>query len=270
VGTGIKSVGHVTLEAKKLLAAADAVPYVLADPITIRWLERVNPRAESLHVFYENDKPRIQTYLEMSGRIIDLVREGLNVCAAFYGHPGVFVHPSHEAVRRAREEGFSARMLPGVSAEDCLYADLGVDPSARGCQTYEATDFLIRPRRFDTRSTLILWQIGVLGRLDFQGELYSLEGFDALVKVLQRAYGVEHEVAIYEAALYPLYDSRVDWRPLSQLSAELVSPISTLFVPPLEPPDVDRAMLQRLGIDAGFARDHAPWQPRPVGPQAPT
>jgi hypothetical protein len=34
-------------------------------------------------------------------------------------------------------------MLPAISAEDCLFADLGVDPADHGCPSYEATDFLV-------------------------------------------------------------------------------------------------------------------------------
>jgi precorrin-2 methylase len=60
------------------------------------------------------------------------VREGLNVCAAFYGHPGVFVYASHQSIRLARAEGFEAQMLPGISAEDCVFADLGIDPENMG------------------------------------------------------------------------------------------------------------------------------------------
>src|SRR2546429_6584747 len=45
--------------------------------------------------------------------------------------------------RQAREEGFEAEMLPAVSAEDCLFADLGVDPGDEGCQSFEATSFLL-------------------------------------------------------------------------------------------------------------------------------
>jgi hypothetical protein len=37
-------------------------------------------------------------------------------------------------------------MLPGISAEDCLFADLGIDPGIYGCQSYEATDFLANGR----------------------------------------------------------------------------------------------------------------------------
>jgi len=34
-------------------------------------------------------------------------------------------------------------MLPGISAEDCLFADIGVDPGIYGCQSFEATDLFV-------------------------------------------------------------------------------------------------------------------------------
>src|SRR5205809_2021168 len=45
-------------------------------------------------------------------------RGGSLTCLACYGHPGVFVYPSHEAIRRARAEGYVARILAGISSED--------------------------------------------------------------------------------------------------------------------------------------------------------
>src|SRR2546428_900577 len=99
----------------------------------------------------------------MADRIVSAVQSGLDVCAAFYGHPGVFVDASHEAIRRTRRAGLPARMLPGISAEACLVADLGMDPAANGCQSFETTDFLLSRRKFDPSSALILWQVGVLG-----------------------------------------------------------------------------------------------------------
>ena len=60
---------------------------------------------------------------------------------------------------QARAEGFNARMLPGISAEDCLFANLGADPGTHGCQSFEATSFLLRKPKFDTLTHLILWQI---------------------------------------------------------------------------------------------------------------
>src|SRR3546814_12469546 len=54
-------------------------------------------------------------------------------------------------------------MEAGVSAEDCLYADLGIDPGEVGCQHYEASQFMFYRRRIDPSAYLVLWQVGVAG-----------------------------------------------------------------------------------------------------------
>lgn len=95
------------------------------------------------------------------------LRKGQNVVGVFYGHPGVFVSPSHRSIAIARKEGYTAKMLPGISAEDCLFADLGIDPSIPGCLTYEATDMLIRNKPLNSSSHLILFQVGCVGITDF-------------------------------------------------------------------------------------------------------
>lgn len=106
------------------------------------------------------------------------VRRGENVVGVFYGHPGVFVSPSHRTIAIARDEGYAAKMLPGISAEDCLYADLGIDPSSAGCVTYEASDLLLSNRSLVPSSHLILYQVGVIGVTDF-----NYNGFKVLISV---------------------------------------------------------------------------------------
>ena len=91
------------------------------------------------------------------------VRSGCNVLGIFYGHPGVFVSPSHRAISIARSEGFAAKMLPGVSAEDYLFSDLGFDPAAPGCMTQEATSLLIYNKKLDPSVHNIIWQVGAVG-----------------------------------------------------------------------------------------------------------
>ena len=163
VGTGIQLGTHITPEARLAIERADVVLSVVSEPVMQGFLEQLNPSTRSLHELYELGESRAEAYEAMTEEILRHVREGKAVCAAFYGHPGVFVAPSHEAVRRARAEGFPARMLPGISAEDCLFADLGVDPSRVGCQSYEATDFLVHARTIDPTAALVLWQIGTVG-----------------------------------------------------------------------------------------------------------
>ena len=58
-------------------------------------------------------------------------------------------------------------MLPAVSAEDCLVADLGVDPGERGWQSWEATELLLRGFRPDPTAGLVLWQVDGIGKLDW-------------------------------------------------------------------------------------------------------
>lgn len=249
VGTGIKLLAHLTPEARDWIERADKLYYVVADPVMAVWLQRRNPSAESLTDLYVAGQRRRATYAAMADRLLTAVRAGQTVCAVFYGHPGVFVDPSHIAIQQAREEGFQAEMLPGISAEDCLFADLGVDPAASGCQSYEATNFLLYRRPFSPHTPLILWQIGVVGHVEFQPERYENRGLALLGEHLAATYGDDHEVTIYEAAQYAILAPRIERRPLGQLARTPVAPVATLYVPPLAQLPVDKEMLHRLGLE---------------------
>lgn len=67
----------------------------------------------------------------------------------------------------AREEGHAVKMYPGVSALDCLFADLEVDPARLGCAIYEARDLLVRERPLLLSSHVILLQVWVVGISDY-------------------------------------------------------------------------------------------------------
>jgi precorrin-6B methylase 1 len=252
VGTGITLLGQTTPEARAHIEQAEKILFLVADPITAYWIKRRNRSAESLHVFYKPGKDRLVAYLEMAERILSFVRKGLNVCAVFYGHPGVFVLPSHEAIRRARLEGFPAQMLPGISAEDCLFADLGIDPAESGCQNFEATDFLVYNRKFDPCCSLVLWQIGAIGHLDYKTR-FNLAGVQVLVQVLRKHYHPQHQTIIYEAAQYPVCDPIIHRVPLMKIPKARITPLSTLYVPPRSQRAPDLAMLKRLGVRANTA-----------------
>ena len=227
---------------------ADEVLYLLSDQGSATWLQRLRPSARSLHPLYQIGKRREKIYDEIAEAIVDPVRRGLRVCAAFYGHPGVFAFPSHEAVRRARREGFKARMLPGVSAEDCLYADLGLDPGLTGCQNYDATDFLLNRRTIDLSAALILWQVSVIGQ-QRASTLPSEEGLRILAEYLLERYPSGHEVTLYECSPYPVSDPIIRTTPLSGLGEMELSRLATLYIPPARSPQPDPAMLKRLGIE---------------------
>jgi hypothetical protein len=248
-GTGL-AVGHISLETASYIETADKVFFVVADAVTQCWIKEKNASAEDLYSLYKADRDRLTTYYLMTERIMEAVRSGLDVCALFYGHPGVFVFPSHEAILCAEAEGYEAKMIPAISAEDCLFADLGVDPGRAGCQSYEATDFLVFDRKIDTGCPLILWQVGVVG------EIYNQRSAAAKVKVLSdvlsQTYGADHFGIVYEASPFRVVPPKLVETRLAKLAEIHLTGISTLFVPPVVKSIPNLAMIERLGIPKDF------------------
>lgn len=232
VGLGI-SPGHLTHDSKKAIASSDVVFALATNPLSQKVLEDINPNFSSLHPCYAQGKPRPDSYAEMVNLVMAEVRDGKKVCFAIYGHPGVFAYPTHRAIRLAREEGYAAVMLPGVSAEDCIFADLGLDPGSFGCQSYEATDFVYRERIWDPYSLLILWQVSVVGIMTLPDRDEVPPGLIFLKQRLIEAYGPDHLAILYEAACYPLCRHRGDEKAISELAPTDFRPETTMVIRPL-------------------------------------
>ena len=245
VGTGIAFGVHLTPQARVAIERADEVFYLLAEPVGEEWFQGLNASSHSLRHYYATGRPRRDTYARMVDEILAAVRSGQTVCAAFYGHPGVFAAPAHESVRRAREEGFVAEMLPAISAEDCLFADLGLDPGESGCQSYEATDFLMRRRPFDTSVPLILWQVALIGVVDAP-VAPAANAFKVLVDYLLEEYDESHTVVIYEGSPYPVGSPSIREFILADVGRAELSGVSTLVVPAARERSVDPAMRARI------------------------
>jgi uncharacterized protein YabN with tetrapyrrole methylase and pyrophosphatase domain len=249
VGTGITLISHMTAEAQAWIARADQTFFLLTHPLGEQWMCQLNPRAESLARFYTPQRERREVYRDIADHVFRAVQAGNTVCAAFYGHPAVFVTPTQDLVRRAQTEGYPVTVLPGISAEDCLFADLHLDPGSQGCQSYETTDFLLRPRRFDPCTPLILWQVGVIGYFKVaDATLNPTKGLAVLEATLRRSYPADHQIIVYEAAMLPTSEPTIIPVPLDQLQNTPITPFSTLYVPPVAPPTVDPAMLEQLGL----------------------
>ena len=249
VGTGMTAISQLTREAEYCLSIAERVFYLVTDAHTEAFIRKLNASAECLtsHYEYGTGKPRLRAYQDMIETILCPVRRGLTVCAAFYGHPGVFVYPSHEAIVRARREGHDAKMLPGISSEDMLIADLGVDPALPGLQTYEATGFLLLKPSIDARIPLILWQVGVVGVLTADSRP-SAGNLQALRDALLMSYPADHEVIVYQASGYDNVAPVLSVSALADLPAQEINALSTLYVPPCVPAVPDVSCAARLGI----------------------
>jgi precorrin-6B methylase 1 len=248
VGIGVRALSHTSLETVELIKSADKVYAVVADPLAWSWLSTLNRDSECLNALYSLGKPRRITYEEMVERVLDGVRSGMQVCFAAYGHPGVFSFPTHEAIRRARSEGFDASMDPAISAEDCLFADLGVDPASSGYQSFEAADFLVYERVFDPHSALVLWQAAIMGEDSVKDDVgtWNAAALSILAEVLIPRYGKDHQIVVYQAPVFAACRPLVTRIILAELPTQVLPVMSLLYVPPYGPAEPNRDMARRL------------------------
>jgi uncharacterized protein YabN with tetrapyrrole methylase and pyrophosphatase domain len=260
VGMGITLGSHLTPISRSYIETADVVFAALSDHVVELWLERLNTNVISLQPYYKPGKSRMKTYREWVEVMMAEVRAGKRVCAVFYGHPGIFAWSPHKVIEVARAEGFEAYMEPGISAEDCLYADLGIDPARSGCQHLEASQLLFFERHIDTTGHVILWQLGVVGDRSL-GRFRTPDAYrELLTERLCEDYPADHEVIVYRAPTLPVEGPHIQRVALRDFPKAQYTGQETLVLPPareLKPNAVMRARLDALDAIYGSGVESA-------------
>ena len=222
----------MTLEARAYIEKSDKVLYLVSDPALKKWIADANTQTEALDNLYFGSEHRADAYAAITDYIIKQLATPQHLCVALYGHPTVFSKPALDAALLARKQGIDVKILPGISAEACLFADLMIDPGTCGCQSFEATDFLLQQRKFDTRCHLILWQPDVIG-LTKHASHANESGIEWLMQHLLTYYPRDHAIIIYQAAQYPGMQPAIAAVPLGELTSAAFSPICTIYVKPI-------------------------------------
>jgi uncharacterized protein YabN with tetrapyrrole methylase and pyrophosphatase domain len=246
VGLGMTLGSHLTPLARDHIEQADVVFAALSDHIVELWLQRMHNDVRSLQPYYAEGKPRSETYQEWVDLMMAEVRAGKRVCAVFYGHPGIFAWSPHKAIEVARAEGFQAHMEPGISAEDCLYADLGIDPGRFGCQHFEASQLLFYEHRINPAGYLMLWQVALVGDWSLTRFHTGAAYRQVLVDRLSLDYPLDHEVIIYHGATLPIEQPQVKRIKLRDLPSTTLTAQETVVLPPATSLVPNIAMRERL------------------------
>lgn len=246
VGLGMTLGAHISPRSRSYIEQADVVFVAVSDHVVELWVKEMNTDVRSLQPYYQEGKDRRQTYRDMVSAMMAEVRAGKSVVGAFYGHPGVFALPPHKVIAQAKKEGFNAHMEPGISAEACLYAAVGIDPGRVGCQHFEASQFMFYQRKIDTSAYLVLWQIGIAG--DTSHSRFSTQNAyrQILLELLLEDYPSTHQVVLYECATLAIQQARIDWMPLADIGSAPVSQQTTLLLPPSTHMSKNQRVLNRL------------------------
>ncbi|NMP33216.1 hypothetical protein HII17_16810 [Thalassotalea sp. M1531] len=256
VGLGMKLGAHISPISKSHIEQADVVFSLASNGVIEQWVDEMNPNVISLQPYYQEGKSRNITYKEMIDAILQEVKAGKKVVGAFYGHPGVFAFVPHKAIEIAQNEGFNAYMEPGISAEDCLFADLAIDPGKYGYQQYETSQFMFYQRLIDPSAYLVLWQVGVAGDRSLEKHNTGSAHRQILVELLLNTYPADHKVILYQAKVLPTDKIRSDEILLKDIVSADLFMHTTLVIPPSEkmkPNNKILAELERLEEQNNYA-----------------
>ena len=184
-----------------------------------------------------------------------------SVCAAFYGHPGVFV----AAFARGGEAGAPGGLRGDDAARD-LRRGLPVRRPRRRSRPRPAARATRRPGSSSGVPRSSRGRRSSSGRSASSAARTTRPKPDAprlpeLVDRLRELYPDEHEVVVYEASSFVGIAPLIRPTPLAELAAA-VTPASTLYVPPVERPDALGGDDVSLRLDRARARLRPrPWPP---------
>ncbi|WP_392538023.1 SAM-dependent methyltransferase [Legionella sp. 227] len=240
IGSGIKSIAHLTEESLVLLRNCEKLLFLVNDKIMSNFLMKEHKNAESLDEIYFNYTNRQDSYKNLTDKIVSDYCLYSSVCVVLYGHPTFFADFALNAVIKIRQQGGTAYVLPAISSLDCLFADLLINPGQGGLCVYDATELLIYKKNIDVNSNLVLYQVSSLGMNDMNISKY----LDVLKKYLMAYYPPEHELAVYTASQIPgkIFSNEV--KKLKDLAMENISHISTIFIPPLKRGELNSDILE--------------------------
>jgi precorrin-2 methylase len=235
VGSGITAIAHLTLETIGYIQQADVVFYHANSGVTATHVRELNPNAIDLYEYYGEGKIRNITYVQMAELMLREVRRGRSVVGLFHGHPGYFVKAGRRALAIAQMEGYETVLLPGISATDCLFSDLRIDPGVIGVQILKAAHVLRENACVATSNHVVLVQVGSVGDNTFSFTGFKHTKLDRFFDKLISIYGEDHDSIYYVASIFPGLDPVILERKLGEYRHQKILDTvnaATLYLPP--------------------------------------
>jgi tetrapyrrole methylase family protein/MazG family protein len=222
--------------------------YLHTEPKWIHdYLRDLSPEVVDIHRYYNEDTPREEAYIGMVQAVLEAAIQSPPVALALYGHPVVFVTPTQSILEVAPKHGLKVKVLPGISAFDCMLADLGVDPS-QGTLIYEVNDMLLFRRRLLPDLHCFIWQVGGVESEVYSSLMSRPSRFTRLKQYLLHYYPPEHEGVIITCATNPAVGPKITKVKLGNLEAEPIQMHAgaTLYIPPARASDSVDEKFQNL------------------------
>lgn len=237
LGSGIKTISHLTNESVELIESAAKVFYLVNEPIMKKFLSDISKDSFDLDEIYFSHNYRVKSYTKIVDKIICYATKNKDedLAVVFYGHPYFCAEIGLEIKKIALTKNIPVKTFSAVSSLDCMYSDLDIDPAQHGMQIYETTHFINYPKIFDITSHLVLLQIGFIESQEVINRSYDNgSGLSKLKSILiqKHKYPLEHICVSYEASLYKDVSPVIHYISLNDIETFKFSSISMLVIPP--------------------------------------
>lgn len=192
----------------------------------------------------------------MAAATIQAALDNPPVTLALYGHPLIFSYPPFLVKEMAKRMSLHTKTLPGISALDCLFVDLGIDPAMNGIQMFEATELLPRNRPLFTDVPAVLWQVGALETGLFSTRPSTAERFTRFTMHLLKFYNPDHNVFAVHSSTHPLLRPEIFRFQIDEMEsyAPALHAGFTLYIPPVTMRPIADQQLVQDALDPGYLR----------------
>jgi uncharacterized protein YabN with tetrapyrrole methylase and pyrophosphatase domain len=249
VGLGIVSVRQITREAESAMRRSNEILYA-SDAIGIDdYLRQLCEKVTEVYVStLREGEDRLSKYNRIAATVLEAALDHPPVSFAVAGHPQVFVFPTQQILAVAESLGLRVKVLPGISAFDCMIVDLQLDPGTQGVQMFETTALLLQQRPLHPDVPCFLWQVGAVETRLFTRAPSTAGRFTRLQNHLLKYYPEDHLAKVVYSSSHPLATSSVLEFRIDEmhLHASEIHPGATLYLPPATVPETKDNELAQL------------------------
>ena len=256
VGLGIVHLEQITPEVDNAISKSKTTLFVERGHGIKAYLQSKCRNIIDLTGLYSEDGDRQETYRRMAAATIQAALDNPPVTLALYGHPLIYSYPPFLVKEMAKRLALRTKTLPGISALDCLFVDLGIDPAMNGLQMFEATELLLRDRPLFPDVPAVLWQIGALETGLFSTRPSTAERFTRFTAHLLKFYSRDHTVFAVHSSTHPLLRSEIFRFKIDEMEsyAPALHAGFTLYIPPVSMRPIADQQLVQDSLDPSYLR----------------
>lgn len=235
IGLGINPINQLTKEAIKIIENSDKV-FCVSTMEELKELEKSYGKKfyDLATDSYKEDENRLEAYFHMATKIIENSLYETYTVLALYGHPTIFALPPYLIHRVAKLFNKKVKIVSGISAMDCLFSDLVVDPATNGLLMYEATELLLSRRLILPDVSMLIWQVGTIETSLYNNHENLPSRFKNIKDYLLDFYPSSHPIYAYSSnSIYNQKTTLIVFK-LSEIEnyASILGSGITLYIPP--------------------------------------